>query len=98
MNWSFQRKQVKPTAKCCDWCKYLYKCHEIVFGEDIEVEKCVFENTQKYPRMTHRLNLKLMKEQDFRYCKNYRYSKEKFKDYKKMCKENAKVTGFDFDL
>lgn len=80
MNYNFQRKQVKPTAKSCDWCKN--------FSEDFQ---CGL-NAKKAGELSHRLILKLMKEQDFRYCKNYRYSKANFKRYKNMCEDNTKAT------
>jgi hypothetical protein len=83
MNWSFQRRRVKPTAKSCEWCKN--------FSEDFE---CTL-NGIKQGQVTHRLVLKMEKEfWDFRYCKNYKYSKANFKRYKKMCEENAKATGY----
>lgn len=85
MNWGFQRKQIKPTAKCCDWCKN--------FTKDFD---CEFPRAKR-GQLTHRLTLKMMNEGEFRYCKNYRYSKVNFKAYKKICEENAKATNyFDF--
>ena len=90
MNWNFQRKLIKPTAKHCNWCKHLYKCHKTTFG--IEIEKCDFDNTPMQTKTTHRQDLKIKRENDFRYCKNYRYSKTSFKAYKKMCEENGKAT------
>lgn len=81
MNRDFQRKRIKPNAKCCDWCRYI--------GEDF---MCRFEGNQG--QLTHRLLLKLIRENDFRYCKNYRYSKVNFKIYKNMCIDNATLTKF----
>ena len=89
MNWNFQRKQIKPTAKHCTWCKHLYKCNEVIFG--FEVEKCELENTTIHLKTTHRQDLKIIREEDFRYCKNYRYSKTNFNAWKTMCKENAEA-------
>ena len=76
MNYNFQRNKVKPNAKNCDWCKN--------FNEDFE---CI-----KPTLLTHRMVLKMEREEEFRYCKNYRYSKIHFKRYKTMCEENGKIT------
>lgn len=80
MNWEFQRNQIKPTAKSCEWCRH--------FDDNFQ---CTL-NAKKAGELSHRLVLKLIKESDFRYCKNYRYSKVNFVRYKEMCKENREVT------
>lgn len=84
MNYNFQRNQVKPTAKCCNWCKHL--------SDDFECT--LLCNKAGY--LTHRQILKLFRENEFRYCKNYRYSKSSFKRYKKMCEDNTKFTFGQF--
>jgi len=74
MNYSFQRNQIKPTAKYCDWCKNINEdCCQCTLPSD------------KAGKLTHRLLLKLIRENNFRYCKYYRYSKGNFKRYKNMC-------------
>ena len=84
MNYVIQNKKIKPNAKCCDWCKN--------FSEDFE---CKLKGI-KQGQLTHRLVLKLYKENEFRYCKNYRYSKVNFKRYKKICKEN--ISPYHYDI
>ena len=80
MNYTFQRKQIKPTAKHCDWCKKFTHF------------KCELEGIKKL-QLTHRLLLKMNRETDFRYCKNYRYSKSNFESWKKLCEKNEKETS-----
>ena len=76
MNWNYQRKQIRPTAKCCDWCKN--------FSEGFDCAE--------HTVLTHRMVLKMEREEEFRYCRSYKFSKTNFKRYKTMCEENGKVT------
>lgn len=68
MNCIAQSKKIKPNAKWCSWCKYLAFCCEKGFP-----------NTE----LKHRQVLKLIREDNFRYCKSYKFSKENFKEWKK---------------
>lgn len=90
MNCELQSKKIKPDAKSCNWCKHLYRCHETIWGEGFEVERCNYESALKPIRLTHRQELKVIKEESFRYCKSFRYSKENFNGWKKEREINLK--------
>lgn len=81
MNYIAQSKRIKPNAKNCNWCKYIgiYK-EENHNGEIFEYEQCELEGGGL--RIPHRLVLKINRENDFRYCQHYRFSKENFKKWK----------------
>lgn len=80
MNYEIQSKKIKPGSKSCNWCKH--------FNKNLECSLRSIE--QGY--LTHRLVLKLYKENEFRYCKNYKYSSENFKKWKKEREKNFKET------
>lgn len=90
MNFELQSKKIKPNAKSCDWCKHLYRCHETIWGE--VVDKCTYEDKPGTIRITHGQNLKVIKEESFRYCKSYRYSKKNFNGWKKEREKNNILT------
>lgn len=77
MNYGFQAKLLKPTAKSCSWCK-----ENNEWSCDVGFCKCCAET------LTHRQYLKMVKEDDFRYCKHYRFSKKEFKEWKEMRNKN----------
>ena len=80
MNWKIQRKMVKPNGKSCNWCKN--------FNKDFECMLKGIKNNQ----LTHRLYLKIKRENyNFRYCKNYKFSKINFNKYKEWIEENGKI-------
>jgi hypothetical protein len=67
MNCIAQSKRIKSNAKWCYWCKYFEFCCDKGFP-----------NT----KLKHRQALKSIRENDFRYCKIYKFSKENFKEWK----------------
>jgi len=81
MNYEIQVKRVKPNAKSCLWCKHKY--NPCFAGESVPDTSII--------KTTHRQDLKFKKpDDDYRYCKNYRYSKENFreiKDYRRWRQE-----------
>ena len=77
MKYSIQAKMVKPTAKSCSWCK-----NNSIWDSKLEFCRCGTET------MKHRQVLKMIREEDFRYCKNYRFSKNGFKGWKEFRKDN----------
>lgn len=78
MNCELQSKKIKPDAKSCNWCKY--------FSDDFE---CTLP-CDKAGYLTHRQITKLYRENEFRYCKSYKYSKKNFNGWKKEREINLK--------
>ena len=74
VNFTIQSKRIRPNAKCHSWCKNYYKCFidNLCCGVDL----------------THKQRLKVIRENDLRYCKNYRFSKKNFNEWKKFRKDN----------
>jgi hypothetical protein len=68
MNRYLQSKKERPNAKLHIWCKNFDKCFD---------ENCCFGE------LTHRQHLKMLRENDIRYCKKYRFSKQSFNQWKK---------------
>ena len=82
INYGLQAKMIKPTAKSCMWCKY-----SNIFGSYDDFILCAKQNTKH----THRTLLKSIKENEFRYCNSYRYSKLNFKAWKTERNINSKT-------
>lgn len=89
MNCIKQSKMIKPKAKSCYWCKHMgfYTEGGNYWGELIKTEECWLENIKKIS-LKHRLELKMDRENDFRYCQHYRFSKENFLKWKREYNTN----------
>jgi hypothetical protein len=82
INYNIQEKLVKPTAKSCMWCK-----HSNIFGLYDNYTTCDISEKIK---VNSRMDLKFFKEEDFRYCKSYIFSKDNFKAWKNERKINSR--------
>lgn len=86
MNYIAQSKKLKPTAKNCLWCKnFCSENHGHCKSTDFNIWK-----------VSHRLVLKMDREEEFRYCQHYRFSKKDFATWKHEYLENQKF--YDKDL
>ena len=81
MNYLKQSKMIKPTAKSCNWCKHIGLYTDSIDGEIFEHEDCWLSRLGNI-KLSHRLELKMIKEESFRYCQHYRFSKDNFKKWK----------------
>ena len=76
MNYTIQSKMIRPNAKNCTWCK--------------NYNKCFVDNSYNGAILTHRQFLKMIREDNWRYCKHYRFSKKNFNEWKKFRVENTR--------
>jgi hypothetical protein len=72
----------RPKAKWCYWCKSYKPCMLDLLGESHPSWICKSDNMV----MTTRQHKKCIREQEFRYCRNYRFSIKRFREWKKECK------------
>lgn len=76
MNFTVQAKRIRPNAKSHIWCK--------------NYNKCFIDNLCCGVDLSYRQYLKMIRENNLRYCKHYRFSKENFNNWKKFRNENER--------
>lgn len=75
---------LRPKVKWCYWCKNHRPCMLDLLGEAHPSWICKSHEI----KLTRRQHNKFLKEKEFRYCKNYRFSKKRFYNWKNEIKNN----------